>query len=139
MCWADGPPTAWTCKGNHKGALEPVEHHKFLRAELRELLEMGAVRIVKEKPHLVSPFNVVPKATKGKFRLILDLRKLNEALREWKFKMETLQTHREILRKGRWAVGRQLGLRAAADNKSTPRRRRPQPAAGAKFFGVRVL
>ena len=34
---------------------------------------------------------------------------------------------------------RQLGLRAAADNKSTPRRRRPQPAAGAKIFGVRVL
>ena len=34
---------------------------------------------------------------------------------------------------------RQLGLRAPADAKSTSRRRRPQPAAGAKIFGVCVL
>ena len=103
--WLDGPPERWACYGNHTGALEPEEHLNFLRAQLPELMQMGAVRVARVKPWLVSPFNVVPKATKGKFRLILDLRKLNEALKNWKFKMETLKTHREIFRKGRWMVG----------------------------------
>ena len=50
------------------------------------------------------PFNVVPKATKGKFRLILDLRKFNEALKNWKFKMETLRTLPMVVNPGDWMV-----------------------------------
>ena len=108
LFWLDGAPGMWACRGNHEGARAgsaPQAHLEFLRAQLPELLKMGALKIVSEKPRWLSPLNVVPKATPGKFRMILDLRELNSYLAKWPFKMETLQSHRSIFRRDRWMVG----------------------------------
>ena len=58
--WLDGPPERWACYGNHTGALEPEEHLNFLRAQLPELIQMGAVRVARVKPWLVRPWSVPP-------------------------------------------------------------------------------
>ena len=49
----------------------------FIRSELHKLLSNGVVECVSEMPRCVSPLKVVPKKS-GKFRLICDLRYINE-------------------------------------------------------------
>lgn len=79
----------------HQRNLEGAEEYShFLDERLPELLAVGAIQRCEVQPHGVSPLNVVPKATPGKFRLILDLRFLNKYLAEFSFKMETLHRRR---------------------------------------------
>jgi hypothetical protein len=92
------PPPKWIQK-NRKGALE---HADFLDNYLPVLLEQGAVQTVNERPWGTSPLNVVPKATPGKFRLILDLRFLNKHVQEFTFNMETLHRRRNGFQHQDW-------------------------------------
>ncbi len=91
-------PDSWNQR-NRKGAME---HSAFLDGYLPKLVEQGAVQEVKERPWGVSPLNVVPKSTAGKFRLILDLRHLNKFVEEFTFNMETLSRRRGGFRRGDW-------------------------------------
>ena len=91
-------PARWMQK-NRKGAFE---HAEFLDGYLPQLVAQGAVQELAERPWGVSPLNVVPKATPGKFRLILDLRELNKHLQEFTFNMETLHRRRSGFRRGDW-------------------------------------
>lgn len=67
------PPPPYRCGRNHAGA---DTHRTWLEGAIRELVAVGAARrwTGAQPPRWVSPLNVVPKATAGKFRLILDLR-----------------------------------------------------------------
>ena len=93
-----GEPPPWE-QHNRKGA---EEYAFFLEETLPELVRVGAVRPVAERPHGVSPLNVVPKSTEGKYRLILDLRFLNEHLAEFTFTMETLSRRRHGFERNDW-------------------------------------
>jgi hypothetical protein len=93
-----GEPPPWE-QHNRKGA---EEYAFFLEETLPELVRVGAVRPVAERPHGVSPLNVVPKSTEGKYWLILDLRFLNEHLAEFTFTMETLSRRRHGFERNDW-------------------------------------
>ena len=81
----------------------------FLDEHIPALLQAGALRVAESKPWGVSPLNVVPKSQVGKYRLILDLRHLNEHLRDvGSFKMETLARIRDLFQKGDWMCSMDL-------------------------------
>jgi len=70
-----------------------------LKAEVRSLVEKGAVvPIHKSQVHVVSPLFVVPKSGGG-WRPIIDLRTLNHYLRPPHFKMEGLYMIPNVVRK----------------------------------------
>jgi hypothetical protein len=77
-------------------------YESFLDVALPDMLKVGAIREVSSRPWGVSGIDVVPKATPGKFRLILDLRHLNTFVREFTFRMETLQRRRQGFRRNDW-------------------------------------
>ncbi len=54
------------------------EHPPFVQQELKDLLQAGFIDTCQEPPRCVSPIKVVPKKGHDKFRLITDLRLLND-------------------------------------------------------------
>jgi hypothetical protein len=82
-----GPPPAPWAAANHASA----EYAEFVDGAVATLLTTGTILAVNSAHFLVSPLGVVPKA-KNKFRLILDLRYLNQFLEVRKFKYETIKS-----------------------------------------------
>jgi hypothetical protein len=80
------------------------EHKAWLLPHVALLEEVGAIRVVHEPPHIVASVNVVPKTTPGKFRLIVDLRCLNEYVLRRHFKYETLSSFRDRIEEGDFFV-----------------------------------
>jgi hypothetical protein len=66
------------------------------------MLAVGAVSIFSkgERPEVVSPLGVVPKGTSGKFRLVMNMRYVNEHLVKKKFKFEGLKDLADLAEKG---------------------------------------
>ena len=58
----------------------PLAHGEFVSSAIEEMLETGVVsRLpIGERPEVVSPLGVVPKGTEGKFKLIINMRCVNE-------------------------------------------------------------
>ena len=92
--WATGPPPPFEAR-NARGALDDAA---FVDEAVQKLLLRGAVRRVTHRPRCVSPLNVVVR--RGKKRLILDLRRVNECLRRdgTGFKFEGVQDAETVLR-----------------------------------------
>ena len=67
------------------------KYTSFIDSEINNLLLIGAISEVSEKPHCVSPINCVPKKN-GKLRLIVDLRVVNESCNVPKFANENIET-----------------------------------------------
>jgi ribonuclease HI len=110
--WKDGQSAARLAR---EFALHTCHPQKSLRAEYMKLLaeeiEEGTVREVKEEDvKWLNPTFLVPKAG-GKWRKILDCRRLNEEMRDRHFKMESALDVLEIARAGDWATS--LDFRAA--------------------------
>lgn len=95
------PPSRSVAPANQEGA---VEHRQWFEGAVDELVEMGSAVECEAPPTVVSPSNVVPKATQGKYRFTCNLRGVNRHLRARKFRMETLQRSRGKFKKGMWAV-----------------------------------
>ena len=69
-----------------------AEEHKFVEEEIQRLLALGAIVPSSHEPdEHVSPIFVRPKDD-GAYRLILNLKKLNEATEYIHFKMDTLES-----------------------------------------------
>ena len=83
-------------KFNHRSALE---QSKFVSEAIRELVDTGCVISSLECPAVCSPLSVVENA-KGKLRLVLDLRYVNQFLPELKFKYEGLSLVPQMFEKG---------------------------------------
>ena len=67
--------------------------------EIKNLLNLGAIQISKnEKDQFISNLFLVKKKN-GKFRPVINLRKLNEFVEYFHFKMETLQHVTELLKR----------------------------------------
>lgn len=84
-------------KGNGVGC---DVHDAWLRKAIAEAEAVGAVSKVDERPHVVARVDVIPKATPGKFRIIVDLRCLNDFVLRRLFKYETLGTFRSMIHEG---------------------------------------
>ncbi|GLC39197.1 hypothetical protein PLESTM_000862900 [Pleodorina starrii] len=79
---------------NHQGALE---QRAFVTESVEALLAAGAVRQVSARPRVVNPLNAIPKPRQpGKFRLLLDLRYVNQYVYCPKFKFEKLTDLEQI-------------------------------------------
>ena len=82
-------------QNNHKST---KEHFEFVTDSVKELLTNRCVHEVKEKPLVCSPLSVVTNH-EGKFRLVLNLRHLNQFLRRDHFKYEDFRTAMLMLNK----------------------------------------
>lgn len=83
---------------NHKGALE---HSEFVRSAIKQLVDAGAVRPVSHCPRVVNPLSAVPKPRQpGKFRLIMDLRYVNDFVYCPKCKFEKVGDLNQIWQTG---------------------------------------
>ena len=81
---------------NHSSALNNVS---FVDQSVSELFKSGAIREVATLPHICSPLSVVENS-KGKKRLVINLRHLNKYLWKEKFKYEDLRIAMLLMEKG---------------------------------------
>ena len=67
-----------------------LAHESFMTSAFKEMLAAGAISILPEgeRPEVVRPLGVVPKGSKGKFRLVINMRYVNDHLVKKKFKLE---------------------------------------------------
>ena len=68
-----------------------AKQEAFVDREIHDLLTSGAIEECLGQPHCVSPIGCVPKKNK-KFRLIVDLRRLNSVSETPKFQYESIST-----------------------------------------------
>lgn len=87
-------PESKYCK-NNKSA---IAHSDFVRKRIQELLQSGIIVKVHQIPHVVNPLTVLVNA-KGKERLILDLRHVNQYVVKYKFKLEGIKEALDFVRK----------------------------------------
>ena len=73
-------------------------HRKFIKEEIKRLLEKGALERCNHKPDFVSPINVVPKKNK-KYRLSTNLKLLNKHIEKKSFRDEDIRTTIDIVEK----------------------------------------
>jgi len=117
------------------------EKEKIVEKTHREFMEKG---VVEEVPHGdlgAGHFSVmfpVPKKG-GKWRGVLDLRELNEAVRKEHFKMEGLHTVREALRRGDWMTS--LDIQDAYNHIPVAKEDRPflRYTMGSRQFQFRAM
>ena len=88
------PPAV--CARNHKSAFE---HADFVTEAIQELVESGCAARVSSYPTVCSPLQVVVNA-KGKRRLVIDLRYVNQYLHLTKFKYEGINLIPSLFSKG---------------------------------------
>lgn len=95
----EGVPIKFVSKPNHTVLHNPKFsdlHRTFIRGELKRLLEKGAIERCIKKPMFVSPINVVPKKNK-KYRLITNLKLLNDHIEKKSFRNEDIRTTIELV------------------------------------------
>lgn len=87
-------PESKYCK-NNKSA---IAHSDFVSKSIQELLQNGIVVKVDQIPHVVNPLTVSVNA-KGKERLILDLRHVNQYVVKYNFKLEGIKEALDFVHK----------------------------------------
>ena len=76
--------------------LKSNKERLFLQEEIERLVKLGYIKKLDYTPKLISPIGCVPKK-EGKFRLIHDLRHLNNYCVSTKFKQEDICTVEQII------------------------------------------
>ena len=87
-------------KCNHQSALG---HSEFVSSAIDDLVDTGCVISTDSCPKVCSPLSVVQNA-KGKLRLVLDLRYVNQFIPQMKFKYEGLNLVPQLFEKGDYSV-----------------------------------
>ncbi|XP_028415485.1 uncharacterized protein LOC114538507 [Dendronephthya gigantea] len=78
------------------------EHYSLADAEIKSLLEKRVIiECSHEEGEFISPVFTVPKKD-GRVRLILNLKKLNQCIQNYHFKMEGIQTIMKLVTKNCW-------------------------------------
>ncbi|XP_076116600.1 uncharacterized protein LOC143084068 [Mytilus galloprovincialis] len=75
-----------------------LDNPKFVKDEIRKLIEKKCISEVKERPFVVNPLTVA--YNKNKPRLVLDCRHLNPHLFKFRFKYEDTENARDLFKKG---------------------------------------
>jgi hypothetical protein len=94
-----GVPLTFKSTPNKTFSPNPVfsrQHKQFIAQEIQHLLGIGAIEVCRNKPHIVSSLKVVPKKN-GKFRLIVNLRPLNEHILLKTYRNEDIRTTMTLL------------------------------------------
>ena len=81
---------------NHRSALE---HSKFVKESIGDLVQSHCIRESLSCPKVCSPLQVVKNA-KGKLRLVIDLRYVNQFLNQYKFGLHLIPS---LFKKGNFA------------------------------------
>lgn len=81
---------------NNKSARDNPD---FVKSEISSLLSKGCISEVTTEPHVINPLTVAFNR-KGKPRLVLDCRNVNNCLHKFKYKYEDIQTARLMFEKG---------------------------------------
>lgn len=90
-------PVQSFCK---QSKFNPVED-KVVNEEIKKLLEMQVIKVVDHHPQeFISPIFVVPKKNPGEYRMILNLKKLNESIPYCHFKMDTFESVLKLVKPG---------------------------------------
>lgn len=97
MVFKELPPTY-----SKNNTLAALQQKIFVSKKVSALVSIGAVRVVKNKPHVISPLNVVPKEGEEQWRLVCNMRFINKYLKIPKFKLERIQNLTSMLRLGDW-------------------------------------
>jgi hypothetical protein len=74
----------------------------WLRTAIAEAVAVGAVSEVAQRPHVVARVDVIPKSTPGKYRIIVDLRCLNDRVLRRLFKYEHFGSFRSSIHENDW-------------------------------------
>ena len=83
-----------------------MEHKEFVSGAIAEMLEAGALTLLPkgQRPTVVSPIGVVPKPRSEKFRLIINMRYVNNFLSKRVFKFEGFLDLADIAKRGDHSV-----------------------------------
>lgn len=74
--------------------------HETINQEIQKLLDMNVIKEVNHHPNeFISPIFVVPKKN-GEYRMILNLKELNEFIEYHHFKMETFESALKLVKQG---------------------------------------
>lgn len=87
-------PDSKFCNNNQSA----ICHSEFVSSSIEELLKNGVILQVNDVPHVVDPLTVSVNA-KGKERLILDLRHVNQYVVLYKFKLEGIKEALDFVQK----------------------------------------
>ena len=89
LLWTVSPPP----RREFANAPSTLEHREFVSGAVAGMLAADAVTLLPpgEKPWVVSPLGVVPKAKTGKFRLTVNMRFVNRHLGDKTFKFGGLK------------------------------------------------
>ena len=89
-----------------KNSSSALEHAAFVTSAVAEMLTAGAIAVLPqgERPEVASPLGVAPKGSEGKFRLVINMKYVNEHLAKKKFKFEGLKDLADLAEKGDHAV-----------------------------------
>lgn len=88
-------PTKHFCFSNRFTEFE----EKIVNEEIKKLLEMGVIKEVQHHPkEYISPIFIVPKKN-GEYRMILNLKELNQHIEYHHFKMETFESALKLVKK----------------------------------------
>jgi hypothetical protein len=106
LLWTVSPPVS----REMVNARSAFENREFVSGAVAEMLAAGAVTLLPpgEKPWVVSPLGVVPKAKTGKLRLTVNMRFVNRHLGDKAFKFEGLKDLADLAERGDHAVSYDL-------------------------------
>ena len=106
LVWDKHPPIAREMQISHSS----LEHQDFVTGAVEEMVKAGAVSILPSGtiPTVISPLGVVPKPNSDKFRLIVNMRYVNEHLVKRVFKFEGLSDIADMAVKGDYSVAYDL-------------------------------
>eukprot|EP01094_Clydonella_sp_ATCC50884_P024628 TRINITY_DN6238_c1_g1_i1.p1 TRINITY_DN6238_c1_g1~~TRINITY_DN6238_c1_g1_i1.p1 ORF type:complete len:647 (-),score=118.45 TRINITY_DN6238_c1_g1_i1:15-1955(-) len=97
LLWSDRKPKPRRCTQFE----QPAQVAAILDEHVKQQEEEGAVER-SEDVLVTSPIFVIPKATPGKYRVIIDLRYVNLYQERKRFRQEGLETVAQTVRKGDW-------------------------------------
>ena len=104
--WIRGPPRPFHRGVSFKG-LE-AEKERQLLEQLQALLDVGAVEPGRRARWVSQAFLVPKPGSPGKWRLVVDLRHINQYLRKMLCRYETLKKLRHVMREGDWMLSLDL-------------------------------
>ena len=97
----EGVPIPFNDRPGHRYIPNPKfnkVHYEFIQKEIGRLLSIGAIEICQMKPRFISPLNVVPKKN-GSYRLITNLKCLNESVARKSYRNEDIRTTLDLVEK----------------------------------------
>ncbi len=108
MLWTVSPPP----RTESANAPLALEHREFVSDSVAEMIAVDVVTLLppREKPWVVSPLGVVPKARTGKFKLTVNMRFVHRHLGDKAFKFEKLKDLADLAERGDYAVSYDLML-----------------------------